>query len=91
MSREYILREMAISHARQRLACNLRWLRFQRGWSQEALADAAGLHRTHISQIERGVCNVRLDSIEKLAAAFDAEIGQLFMNEEARWFWGRKP
>lgn len=37
--------------------------------SQEALADAAGLHRTHISLIERGQRSVRIETIERLALA----------------------
>jgi len=36
------------------LAQKMRFLRFTRGWSQEVLAELAGLHRTYVSQIERG-------------------------------------
>jgi transcriptional regulator with XRE-family HTH domain len=38
----------------RRLARNLRKLREARGWSQERLADEAGLHRTYVSGLERG-------------------------------------
>jgi len=41
--------------------------------TQEALADAAGLHRTQISLIERGQRCVRLDTIEKLAVALQVQ------------------
>src|SRR5437773_1232170 len=44
-------------------------LREKRSLSQEALADAASLHRTHISLIERGQRSVRLETIERLATA----------------------
>ena len=47
----------------------VRALREARGLSQEALADAAGLHRTHISLIERGQRSVRLETVVKLAIA----------------------
>ena len=47
----------------------VRKIREGRGLSQEALADAAGLHRTHISLIERGQRSVQLETIESLAIA----------------------
>jgi CheY-like chemotaxis protein/DNA-binding XRE family transcriptional regulator len=48
------------------------------GISQEELADRAGLHRTYISDIERGERNISLESIEKLAAALESSICTLF-------------
>ena len=63
--------------ARKLLARKLRVLRFVRGWSQEQLAAASGLHRTYISSIERAERNVSLDNIEKLADAFDLPIKDL--------------
>ena len=46
--------------------------------SQEELADRAGLHRTYVSDVERGTRNVSLESIEKLAAALELSVSQLF-------------
>ena len=51
------------------IAKNLRLLRDKKGMSQEALADRAGLHRTQLSVIERGLRNIRLDTLVSLAAA----------------------
>ncbi len=62
---------------RQRLAHQMRMLRFKRGWSQETLAEVAGLHRTYISGIERAERNVGLDNVEKIAAAFGLPISEL--------------
>lgn len=53
------------------LAENLKTLRLERGWSQEALADAADLHRTYIGSVERCERNVSIDNIERLAVALD--------------------
>lgn len=55
---------------RQRLAGNVRYLRNERGWSQEDLAAKSGLHHNQISRIERTQHSVGLDIIEKLALAF---------------------
>ena len=48
------------------------------GISQEELAHRAGLHRTYVSDLERGVRNPSVDSIEKLARALQLSISTLF-------------
>ncbi len=62
---------------RHLLAQRLRLLRTLRGWSQETLAEQAGLHRTYISGIERGERNLGLDNLDKLAQAFGVTVGDL--------------
>ncbi len=47
-------------------------------WGLAWLADRAGLHRTYISDVERGMRNISLESIEKLAAALQHSISGLF-------------
>lgn len=49
----------------------LRELRKQKGLSQEDLALKSGLHRTYISDIERGSRNLSLKNIEKIAKALE--------------------
>ncbi|MCI2257228.1 helix-turn-helix domain-containing protein [Domibacillus sp. PGB-M46] len=47
----------------------IRQKRLSLGISQEELAFSCGLHRTYISDIERGLRNVSLDNIERIANA----------------------
>ena len=54
---------------RQRFAKCLREYRARAKISQEALAESAGLHRTYISQLERGLKSPTLDVIIDLAIA----------------------
>lgn len=63
--------------ARELLALSLIRLRADRGWSQEALAFEAGLHRTFVAHVERQTRNISLDNIEKLANALGVPISEL--------------
>ena len=54
---------------RQIFGRNLKTLREAQGLSQEKLAEYAGVHRTYISAVERGIKNVSLKNIEKIAIA----------------------
>jgi transcriptional regulator with XRE-family HTH domain len=64
-------------NARDVLAVNMVRLRGQKGWSQEALAFEADLHRTFIAHVERQVRNVSLDNIEKIADALQVSVAEL--------------
>ena len=48
------------------------------GLSQEELAERAGLHRTYVSDLERGARNPSIASIEKLAQALQLSVSTLF-------------
>lgn len=61
----------------RRLAERVRILRRAKGWSQEELADRAGLHRTFVSQVERNLKNTTIQSTEKLARALEVTLGEL--------------
>lgn len=58
---------------RARFAQNLRNLRASQEISQEALGDLAGLHRTFVSQVERGLRSLSLGSMLKLANALKVD------------------
>src|SRR5258708_36529460 len=57
------------------------------GLGQEALADKAGIHRTHVSLLERGKRMPSLQVIKKLAAALDTTMAALLEELES----GEKP
>jgi transcriptional regulator with XRE-family HTH domain len=48
------------------------------GISHEELAGRAGLHRTYVSDIERGARNLSLESIDKLAKALEIPVSTFF-------------
>jgi transcriptional regulator with XRE-family HTH domain len=58
----------------------LRKLRDERGYSQEELAERAGLHRNYVGGVERGERNVALENIVKLARALSVPPKELFAN-----------
>lgn len=65
--------EKARNHGVLRVMCghNIRNIRRSHGLSQEALAERAELHRTYISEVERGLRNIAIDNIERIANALD--------------------
>lgn len=62
---------------RKRLGANVRRLRLAKELSQEDYAFEAGVHRTHVSDIERGARNPTATVIEKLAKPFGIPPGRL--------------
>jgi len=62
----------------------LRKLREQRGLSQEQLAFETGIHRTFVSQLERGLKTPSLATLFKLAAALEIDASQMVQQLE-RW------
>lgn len=59
----------------------IRELREVRHWSQERVAEEAGIPRTHISGGERGIRNVSPMYIGRIAAALGIPIAALFEND----------
>ena len=49
----------------------IRSLRLSRGWTQERLAEASGLHRTYVTSLERGQRNASLDALCAVAEALE--------------------
>jgi transcriptional regulator with XRE-family HTH domain len=48
------------------------------GLTQEDLAEKARIHRTYLSDIERGSRNVSLINIERVAAGLSLKISEVF-------------
>lgn len=63
--------------ARNVFARNVGKLRRASGYSQEYLAERAGLHRTYIGAVERGEANISLDRAEALAKALGVPLVDL--------------
>lgn len=53
-------------------------MRKTKGLSQEELAFRSGLHRTYVSDLERGTRNVSLENIEKIAKVLGLELSEVF-------------
>jgi CheY-like chemotaxis protein/DNA-binding XRE family transcriptional regulator len=68
---------------KEHFGANVRTWRRRRGISQEQLAERANLHRTYVTDIERGARNVSLEIIERLARALEVQLAVLFTAPEA--------
>lgn len=66
------------------LAENLRDARLTKGWSQEALAEKAGLSQVYISRIESAKVAASVDTIERLTTAFKLDSAALLTQKSSR-------
>lgn len=64
-------------------AANLRRHRRTRRLSQEALADAAGIDRTYVSALERGIYSASLTTVEDIARALGLQAFELLVPNAA--------
>ena len=64
---------MNIDHA---IAKILKKIREDKGISQEQLAFKADLHRTYISQLERGLKSITVKTLFKITESLDVEIDE---------------
>ena len=63
-------------------AVNVRYYRNKCGYSQEYLAELAGLHRTYISAVERERRNISIENILHIAEALNIEPYLLLMDPQ---------
>lgn len=61
----------------QSFARVLKKLRVARGLSQENFGFEAGLHRTYVSQLERGLKSPSLKTLHKIATALEISLTEL--------------
>lgn len=73
-----------MSDIRRGFADAVRSERQKQRLSQEEFADRAGVHRTYVSEVERGLRNISLDNIERFASALHLPVSDLFRIAEKR-------
>ena len=56
----------------------LRQLRKEKGISQEELMAATGIHRTYLSEVERGIRNISIVNVEKISLALNIDVMEMF-------------
>jgi len=62
----------------QEFGLRMKELRSAKGITQEDLAGLTGLSRQYIGDVERGMRNISLANIEKIATAFQITLPELF-------------
>ena len=60
------------------LGMRIRYLRKQKGMSQEDLALEAGVNKNYLSDLERGERNPTVVIVEKIASALEVDLSTLF-------------
>jgi transcriptional regulator with XRE-family HTH domain len=56
----------------------IRFMRQQKGWSQEEIADRLNMSPNGYGNIERGYTNINMTKLNEIAELFDASLSELF-------------
>ena len=67
-----------LADAQKALGRRICELRRKKGWSQESFADICRIHRSHMGEIERGECNVTLETLAVITGKLETTISLLF-------------
>ena len=72
-----IARPCAMADLKEIVAINVRRLRYDRGWTQEDLADRVGLSERYVGQVERAQASMTITVLGRIANAFEVEAAKL--------------
>jgi transcriptional regulator with XRE-family HTH domain len=69
--------QQPLCRAQLTFAANVKKARKLRSYTQQELADLAQLEASYISSVERGVRNITISNMERIANALDVTIAEL--------------
>ena len=61
-----------------KFGAEVRRVRQEQGWSQEGFADACGIHRTYIGNVERGEKVVSIDMAKRVVDKLGLSLARFF-------------
>lgn len=69
-------------------ATNLRYLRINKGWSQESAAKTAGISRSHYAMIESGKSRPGVEAAQRLGKCLGFDWQVFFASDSANRLYG---
>ncbi|MBR1616625.1 helix-turn-helix transcriptional regulator [bacterium] len=69
---------MGIRSLRNSIGKRIKFLRLEKGLSQEKLAECVNISREHISCIERGKNSINIDTLYELTEFFEIKLKDFF-------------
>lgn len=73
----------------QAFGMRIKLLRTKRRMTQQQLGDAAGMHRTFVGFLERGVSGMNVAALPQLAAGLGVTMSEFFDDPDLAQFQGR--
>jgi len=62
----------------EKFGARVKEIRLKKGFSQEALANEAGIDRTYMTSVENGKRNISIQNIEKIITALNVSFYEFF-------------